>query len=206
MKFFSEGIDWDSLRPVLLLNGVALLIVVLVAGGALYYRQQMLAERAAGEAEAAMQAARYQEIVEAERIIDTLYEHYKTLKRTGFIGREPRLRWLDTVRREGERSGILNLYYRLGEQREATAVPVDGDYRLYRSVMELQMALLHEGQLLDFLGGLQRSGVGLFQVENCKLQRLGKELHSDSANLSALCRLVWFTARPAVQEAQVGET
>ena len=206
MNFSSVGIEWESLRPVLWLNGAVLLAVALLAGGAFYYRQQMIAERSAGEAKAALQAARYQEVVEAERIIDTLYERYKVLKHTGFIGREPRLRWLDAVRREGERSGILDLYYRLGEQQEVATTTVEGNYRLYRSVMELQMALLHEGQLLDFLDGLQRAGTGLFQVENCKLQRLGDELHTDSANLSAQCRLLWYTTRPGGQEARGEET
>jgi len=195
---------WDRLRRPLLFNAAVLLAVSVLWGGAWYFREAMLQQRTQAEGDVGRQMARYQEIVEAERIIDTLYERYRLLRKTGFVGEEPRLRWLDIVRRLADRHGIENIHYRL-QERKRQEMTLDGRvYPLHRSIMELNLELLHEGRLLAFLDDLERAGAGLFHVESCRLVRLGDSLRNTGPNVSADCRLAWFTVETGALDAGAG--
>ena len=63
--------------------------------------------------------------------------------------------------------------------------------------MELDMNLLHEGDLLRFLDSLRAQRVGIFHVRNCSLSRAEKtEVLRNQAHVTARCNLAWITARP----------
>ena len=62
--------------------------------------------------------------------------------------------------------------------------------------MELDMRLMHEGDLLRFLDELRAQKVGLFDVKECTLIRTERsETLRNAPYLNAQCDLVWITAR-----------
>lgn len=205
----SFDINFHALRgPLSRMLGV-MLMASLAIGASLYLRNTMGDEKRALDDRLQALVQDYQALVKAERIIETLYGRYQALEKQGFIGDEPRLRWLETLRRKGEESGIMAMQYRLHEQQAYPGPPSldSGPYQLYVSTMDLQVDALHEGDLLLFLDRLYDQENGLLAVEGCTLQRQGgDELLSGQANVRADCKLSWFTIRPqGDEEASSGE-
>ncbi|OFJ47202.1 hypothetical protein BA896_015270 [Janthinobacterium lividum] len=68
------------------------------------------------------------------------------LRKSGLIGEENRLAWIDTMRRSQEQRKLLPISYDISPQ-QGLQVPssmVMGQYRLRGSRMRLRMDLLHE--------------------------------------------------------------
>ena len=74
---------------------------------------------------------------------------------------------------------------------KATATDLTGDLELRGSKMKLQMDLLHEGDLLNFLNDLKRKG--FYTVQECKVKRAGAESESAHLPLAAECFIYWLT-------------
>ena len=69
--------------------------------------------------------------------------------------------------------------------------------------MKLRFQLLHEEDLIRFLGALARQGGGIFNVDQCTLQRLNTGgVIRYQANVAAECELSWITARVSAGPAQ----
>jgi hypothetical protein len=65
--------------------------------------------------------------------------------------------------------------------------------------MKLNFRLLHEGDLMRFFNILSTKGVGLFHLNQCKLERLDSNATTVrfQPNLRAECNLTWITLNPA---------
>jgi hypothetical protein len=67
-----------------------------------------------------------------------------------------------------------------------------GELELRGSKMKLQMELLHEGDLLNFLDDLKTKG--LYTVQDCTLKRINTIAETPlSPRLAAECNLYWLT-------------
>ncbi len=194
----SFEIDFNALRgPLLLVLGLLLMALIFI-GASLQFRNAMNDERRMQEGKFQALVQDYQELVQAEHIIETLYDRYQVLEKQGFIGEEPRLQWLETLRRTGDGSGIISMQYRLHEQRPYDGMRAinSGSYQVYVSPMDLQVDALHEGDLLVFLDRLYSVDHIMAAVDGCTLQRQGvDEILPGVANLRADCKLSWFTIR-----------
>ncbi len=191
-------LDLPALRtPLLWLLG-ALLMASLLVVSSLHFRAAMEDEKRARDSRLQALVRNHQELVEAERIIETLFGRYRKLEARGFIGEEPRLQWLEALRRMGEENGILAMEYRLHEQRPYSLPPTvdSGSYQVYASAMDLQVEALHEGDLLLFLDHLHGQEGGLVMVDGCTLRRQGgNDVLPGVANVRADCKLSWFSIR-----------
>ncbi len=65
--------------------------------------------------------------------------------------------------------------------------------------MKISLGLLHEGDLMRFLGTLARQGLGVFAVNQCSLEHLVSG-GGNQPNLRAECELAWITLRPKAVE------
>ena len=169
---FSE-IDWSVLRGSVILIVVALLI----AGTALIFSFQFKSDKEATLARerAAMLAARgqYQTLDEEEDIIATYLPKYGALEVQGIIGREQRLDWIDVLRESARAVQVPRLQYTIDAQRTFdTGVDLQvGDYQVFASSMQLNLGLLHEGDLIRLLGRMRKDVRGLFGVSGCQMSR-----------------------------------
>lgn len=158
----------------------ALAVAMLAAGGALIWGANEAlksAQRAAAAAQVERQqnGERLARIAEEEREVKEKLDVYKQLKSLRILGEEQRLEWADAITRIRTQRELLDLSYRVDRQRLLKSVPgKPGSIEFFASTMRVQLALLHEEDLLRFLGDLRASGNAYYAVKSCTLARTGQ--------------------------------
>jgi hypothetical protein len=126
-------------------------------------------------------------------------EGYRRLTERGYIGQEHRLDWIEQIRKINQNRKLIDLQYEMLPQQEidpATIPGSDPTYAFMSSTMHLQMQLLHEGDLLNFLDDLRASVTAFIRVKNCSVDRVGEGSETaGAAQLRADCTLEWITLR-----------
>lgn len=160
--------------PVALAVAFVLLGVALIwsAGGALRGAQAQLA---AAQAERRQNNERLARISEEEREVKEKIDVYQRLKSLGILGEERRLEWADAITRIRKERELLDLRYVVERQRLLSSVAgKPGNVDFYASTMKVDLALLHEEDLLRFLADLRQSGNAFYSVRKCGLSRTGQ--------------------------------
>ena len=158
----------------------ALLALALLAGGGGLIWSADVALKSAQRAAAAAQAERQQSgerlarIAEEEREVKEKINVYQRLKALNILGEERRLEWADAVTRIRTQRELLDLRYRVERQRLLATLPgKPGNVDFFASTMRVDLALLHEEDLLRFLADLRDSGNAYYSVRSCQLSRTG---------------------------------
>lgn len=168
----------EELRRLLLPGIVA--GAFLVAGAALVWLsgeslRSAQAALATAQAERRSNNERLARISEEEREVNEKIDLYKRLKGLNILGEERRLEWADAINRIRASRELLDLRYVVERQRllvSAAGKPASVDF--YASSMKVDMALLHEEDLLRFLSDLRQSGNAFYSVKRCMLVRTGQ--------------------------------
>lgn len=143
----------------------------------------------------------------------SLFEHfntdYKYYAAKGFLEKEQRLEWIESLEDTAKRLGLNGLRYQIEARNTAfdpSITPSPG-VNLFVSKLTLDIGLMHEGDLVEVLNNLGRVNSGLLVVDNCKIERtsLTPELAS-SRNFQANCSLLWYTAKFDDQQGRFVET
>ncbi len=186
-------IEWDylrrhTLRPALsAVTAVALLVAAIWLHGKQLrdYSQYMANHDAVHED--------YDSLVRQRRLVENYHRRYQRFRDIGFIGRESRLDWIETLRTTTESLGLPRVGYAIEPQQQAVPPVVSAvadeliDIRVSR--MQLDLGLVHEFDLLRFFDALQANAPGLIKVDQCDLTWLAESdvAQSGEANLSATC-------------------
>lgn len=171
-----------ELRQLGLPLAIALLLVV--AGGALIWsanQSLVTAKRdlAVAQAERRQNAERLARIAEEEREVKEKLDVYQQLRQLHILGEERRLEWADAVTRIRAERELLDVRYRVERQKLLTSVPgKPGSVEFYVSTMKVELALLHEEDLLRFLSDLRNSGNAYYAVQRCAVTRTGQAITS----------------------------
>jgi hypothetical protein len=152
-------------------------LAMLAVGAVLIWageKWQRAAERAltAAEADRKQNTERLARIAEEEREVKQNIDIYKQLKTLNVLGEERRLEWADAITRIRSQRDLLDLRYRVERQKlllSAPGKPANVDF--YASTMKVDLALLHEEDLLHFLADLRASGNAYYAVKKCALER-----------------------------------
>jgi len=142
------------------------------AGGALRDAQARLG---AAQAERRQSNERLARISEEEREVSQKIDVYQRLKSLNILGEERRLEWADAITRIRTQRELLDLRYVVERQRllsSAPGKPANVDF--YASTMKVELALLHEEDLVRFLADLRQSGNAFYAVKKCALARTGQ--------------------------------
>ena len=173
MKFTPE-----ELRQ-LALPALIAAVLLLAGGGMIWGADATLSaanqQAAAAQAERRQATERLARISEEEREVIEKLDVYKRLKQLNILGEERRLEWADAITRIRTQRELLDLSYRVDRQRllaSAPGKPANVDF--FASTMRVQLALLHEEDLLRFLGDLRDSGNAYYAVRRCSLTRTGQ--------------------------------
>jgi len=187
-----------------------LVIMSMVGGGAVWTTEQMkknsnkaLLEATAKRKE--IQAKLAQARNEQQELTEKL-TRFQSLRERGYIGPERRLDWVEAIARIKTARRIFKLEYDLAPQRQidASILPGGGSvggFEIMSSQMRLQIHLLHEGELLNFLadlrGDLRGTVQALVRVRSCAIQRLTPNTadRGSRAQLQAECILEWVTLK-----------
>jgi hypothetical protein len=198
--------DIQALRTPLIVLGIVLLAsaaLVYSSGFVLDSSRELLTQR---EGQLRQARLRIQNAGEEKEMIGRYLAGYQQLARTGFVGDEQRINWLDSLRMANEQASIFGVEYEISVQRPyAYAAEFNpGKLDLQESVMHLRLRLLHEEDLPRFFQALGRQGGGLFVVDQCVMKRLRpgetEKTVGVQPNLSAECDLSWLTAKPATEK------
>ena len=141
----------------------------------------------------------YDALVFQRRLVDRYHRRYQRYHDLGFIGRESRLDWIETLRTTAESLRLPHVSYAI-EPQLAVMAPVESivgtdDIRIHVSRARLDMGLFHELDLLRFFDELQAAAPGLIKVDDCALTWLSDTQPASpvEANLSAVCSIQIFS-------------
>jgi hypothetical protein len=191
--------DWRKLRYPILGLGCALILVGLLASFADQYRTEKTIALQAQQAEYHKARQQFESSgLEKETIIKYL-PIYNELLKVGFVGEERRIEWIERLRQIHSEYNLFSVDYNIGQQEvyQPSFLSNMGNLVLNRSVMELKLDMLHEGDLIHLLDDLHER-TPPFMVRDCEITRpIGAEVNVNQlrANLRAKCELDWLTLR-----------
>lgn len=195
-----EKQDWHKLQTPLLILAAVIMVVSALFGVAQYYnqKQELVLQNQQNLLNAARQ--RYQ-LSGAEKDMITEYlPKYQMLISKGFVGEEQRIEWVEHLREQHKTQKLFGIKYSISPQEKYTPAFAanPGGFTLNRSVMKLELDMLHEGDLLQLTEALSTQNSAPFILRDCEINRLnpGAQLSNELvANLHALCELDWLTLR-----------
>ena len=158
---------------------VVLALVLAGAGAALiwYVNQQLVTSKASFATvttERVQARERLARISEEEREVKERIEVYRRLRDLHIIGKERRLDWADSIQQIRLSREMLDVRYRIDPQKVLTSIQgKPGKVSFNVSSMRLELALLHEGDLLGFLDDLRDAGNAYVSVRRCTITRSG---------------------------------
>lgn len=178
-----------------------LALVFLASGAALnWYAKRQLVNATASLAVATsdrMQAReKLNRISEEEREVTERIEVYRRLRDLNVLGKERRLSWVDSIQSIRVNRELLDVRYRIDPQKLLLAIDgKPGSVSFYSSAIRVNLALLHEGDLLAFLDDLRNAGNAYVSVRQCAISRSGTPADAPSLapRLQADCQIELIT-------------
>ena len=191
--------DWRKLRYPIIGLGAALILVGLLVSFADQYRNKN--ETALQTQQNLLNQARQKfqsSGLEKETIMQYL-PAYNNMLAGGFIGEERRIEWIETLRNIHAKHKLFSIDYSIGlqENYKPNFMPNLGNFRLNRSIMSLKLDMLHEGDMLAIIDGLNEQTTP-FIVRDCEIKRpIGAivNVKNVAANMQASCEIDWLTLR-----------
>lgn len=176
-----------------------MLVAIVLAGTSAWYygKQESLYEIYSSNQEAIHED--YDALIYRRRLIEQYYNRYREFQELGFVGRESRLDWIETIRLAAKGLDLPNVSYSLEPQLEVikpveTASP-DAEIQIYLSKLELEIGLVHELDLLRFFQRLESEAPGIMKVDQCDIARQqgSEQKLVAETNLVASCSLMMFS-------------
>jgi hypothetical protein len=167
----------DDLKRLRVPAGIAAVLIGLGAASVVFSDQYL------GQAADALQVARTQRAAAQERVSKVSEEEreireslifYQRMQQQGMIGQENRLDWIDAIARIKAQRKLFEIKYSIDPQKPLDypgIVPTKGA-EFVMSRMKLDMLLLHEEDLLNFLSDLRATGRFHVSVRKCTMSRI----------------------------------
>lgn len=176
-------------------NLLLLLLLSLLGGAAVYVSLGMHAAATKADKQAISKRAEIQgKLANAQNEEQELREkfaRYQTIEARGYIGGEKRLDWVEQIRKIKTNRKLIDIQYELDPQKLLENNTSGYDFMV--SNMRLQMRLLHEEDLLNFLTDLRENIRALTSVKGCNVVRQTQP--GNAAQLFADCSIDWITLR-----------
>lgn len=191
-----HDLDWNWLRSGLVAPGVFLLACTLAWGAATAYGSRARATLEGERQSLASLEAERNDLTDRREARRKFARLYKDLSNDGVVGPEHRLAWIQATRDAASELALPYLRYSTGTQR-----PFEADWLVpgvaapvLASPMDVQLGLVHEGDLLALLD-LLRAAPGLLQVQSCSLEMPVRDVgpQPDKPNVTGSCQLVMYS-------------
>lgn len=208
-------IDWSVLR----LSLVILLMSLVISGAMIwfsYYTQQQQQNQLTQQTRSLKDIQRQlSELDETLIIIEKHYdEQFNELVKQRFFSLNPensveeqRLTMEEQINSLLPPDKLPTGTYELLE-RQIYKIPMienEPDFNVYKTIINLQLSLLHEGDILKLLQQIKaQTHLGLLNLQHCDIKQIQSINIRDvsSANFTANCSLAWYTAEIAKTEDQ----
>lgn len=149
---------------------------------------------------------RYQDSGQEKANIIKYLPQYQTLINDGAIGEERRIEWVDKLRTIHRDNKLFSIKYEIGAQENYTPnfnLNV-GPFKLQRSVMKMELAMLHEGDLITLLDALMHQQSAPFMIRTCEIQRITPNIGTSLVpNMQSKCELDWMTIHDPIATVKV---
>lgn len=192
--------DLKRLRAPLAIGAVltALGVAALVASQS-YLDSQRRARDASRASRVAAQE-RVLRVSEEEREIRDNLVDYERMREHGMMSDQNRIEWIESIARIKNNRKLFEIRYRIEAQRplDYPGIVATGGAELVVSRMKLEMLLLHEDDLLNFLADLQASKKAFVSVRQCMVTRVERGAGQGTAlqpRLQAECQLDLISVR-----------
>lgn len=177
------------------------MLVMLVLAGLLAWWSTGLAEKSERENKAANTSKnqveqRLRQVRTEEQELKEKAQIFQQMQNSGMAGEEKRLDWTEMLRNTQRDMRLPGMTYEFGAQIQIDSVE-GAAFAYFTSPMRLQLRLLHEQDLLNFLNRIQKEASALVLVRSCKLSPATRsnDARDALAQLSAECELQWVTVR-----------
>lgn len=192
--------DWRKLQTTIL--ALAAVIITMIALVVFAHNFSIQQEQAMQNQQNLLNSARqrYQSSGIEKTTITEYLPQYQVLINKGLVGEERRLEWVDELRTQHKNNKLFSIKYSIGLQEayKPSFAPNFGRFVLNRSVMTLDLDMLHEEDILQLTEALSRKNKEVFMLRDCEITRLnagGNLSNQLIANLHAKCELDWLTLR-----------
>ncbi len=185
---------------------IALCLVLIAAGAAALASVENAIERAEKEqltVRTAKLAAqdRVAKATDEEREIRENLAQFQRLVEWGIIGEEKRLDWVESIAQIRQQRKLFKVNYDLEAQKvlDYPGVMPAGNVEFMASRLKVDIPLLHENDLLNFLADLQNAGKAYVSARKCVIERTERETppggRGMAPRLKADCQLDMITIR-----------
>lgn len=190
--------EWRTLQTPLIVLSLVVICMVLLAGFAQQQKASTASALQSREQQLNQARQRYQSSGQEKEAIVQYLPVYQRLISEGFVGEEKRIEWVDNLRTIHQENKLFGINYSIGvrEPYKPGFNLNPGPLSLYRSVMKLELAMLHEGDLLLLVDALRARKITPFILRQCEVtKRPGATFDKFAPNLQANCELDWITVR-----------
>ncbi len=194
MKFTAR--DLGKLRWPLLGTLLLLIAAGLLAWSSLRHAQQAEQQRRTTEAGKNQIEQRLRQVRTEEQEIKNRTQIFQRLQSSGIAGEERRLDWTEMLQNIQHDMRLPGISYEFGAQQTLEKTPGLA-YAYLASPMRLQLRLLHEEDLLNFLARVQKEAKALVLIRRCKLSSSPRSSEPGATlpQLNAECDLQWITVQ-----------
>jgi hypothetical protein len=180
-------------------------LALVLAGAACGYAahdhlEKLRAEAEAAAAQRAAVQARLARATDEEREIRANLQQYQALAASGIFAEEDRLHWVDTIGAIRQELRLFDIRYSIGPQHELDypGLTRGGGVRYMASRVKIDIPLLHEQDLLDFIDAFARRSGSYLLPRSCDLRReSGGNDTGLAPRLHANCEFDLVRIRPA---------
>lgn len=193
----------DKLTPVLVralaVFAFMLVVSIIVVSISFVYMDDMHLDQQSAKRDVQKWQAKINSSVERNQIIDEFESNFLKLIHQGVVGAEDRLSWFETIQKTAKKRGMPSVKYSISTQEALKEENIKRQYRginVFKSVMMLDIEMAHEGDLFVLLNDLQKAD-GLYAIDNCRIEKMGKRSIDANNNMKANCELGWYTFKNA---------
>ena len=187
------NITRDDLKRLRMPLSAAIILLVLAAGSLIssgYYLDEARAVRDATRLTRVAAQERVLRVAEEEREIRDDLVYYEQMRQRGVVGEQSRLDWIESIARIKNDRKLFEIRYNFDAQRPLDypgMVPTSAaDFVV--SKLKLDMLLLHEGDLLNFLADLQAGIKAHVSVRSCVVSRVERSAAPGATSLQPRLR------------------
>ncbi len=197
---------------------IAFFLVTLVISStiiivSIMYRESAIEEKQIAANELSEAKEKYYLAIDRKKLLIEFENKYKKLEKTGIVGDERRLSWIDTIEKTTQLKKIPYVRYKINKQIKSTQNELAGSFPgvdVFQSEMLLDMQLLHEGDLYTMINQLDEKAEGLFDIRNCifsRVQRIQESILESKTdkNFTTKCKLIWYTIKPKLAPSLVSQ-
>jgi hypothetical protein len=193
-----SNIDWVFIKRPLIFFVVAVVLAAALIGGGMQYEQAAETEYSSAISSLRNAHSRYENMVNDIDLLEQYTKRFTEYKATGLVGADRRLSWIESLEAVNADLKLPRLNYNLLSQEDFSRGELNAgrNVALNSSPMELDLSMLHEGDLFALFDGLGESIHNLFTVDSCTMRlesSIGASFKTNRPNLIGRCVIRWIS-------------